>query len=41
VGDGDPRKPEHRNELQSSEVEADVRLTQGTPKKTSEEKFDL
>ena len=41
IGDSEPRKPEHRNELESSEVEVDVRLMQGTPKKTSEVKFDL
>ena len=41
IGDSEPRKPEHSHELESSEVEVDVRLTQGTPKKTSEAKFDL
>ena len=41
IGDSEPRKPERRHELQISEVEVNVRLTQGTPKKTSEAKFDL
>ena len=40
IGDSEPGEPEHRRELQSSEVEADVRPMQGTPKKMSKAKFD-
>ena len=32
IGDSEPRKPEHRHELKSSEVDAYVRPMQGTPK---------